>query len=93
MHQYSEQDLLTALSDSREWGVPFNTLRSRIQGSESHVIAAKSQQRLSKTQEEHLNAWVLGQQVLGVPLTNGQIRQFATRVLKLRGAHLELGKR
>ena len=93
MHQYSEQDLLTALSDSREWSVPFNTLRSRIQGSESHVIAAESQQRLSKTQEEHLNAWVLGQQALGVPLTNGQIRQFATRVLKLKRDRLELGKR
>jgi hypothetical protein len=75
MPQYSEQDLLAALSDirngkslrlaSREWGVPFSTLRNRIQGSESHAIAAESQQKLSKSQEDHLTAWVLTQEALG----------------------------
>ena len=69
MHQYTEQDLLTALNNvrngkslklaSREWGVPFSTLRDRNQGSENHTFAAESQQRLSKIQEKHLSTWVL----------------------------------
>ena len=64
MYQYTEQDLLAALADvrngkplrqaSREWGVPFSTLRDNNEGSESHAVAAESQQRLSKIQEEHL---------------------------------------
>jgi 4-hydroxybenzoate polyprenyltransferase len=103
MHQYTEQDLLTALSDvrngkslklaSREWGVPFSTLRDRNQGSESHTFAAESQQRLSKIQEEHLSTWVLAQEALGVPLTHGQIREFASRLLVIKGDYKKLGKR
>ena len=103
MHQYTEQDLLAALSDvrngkslklaSREWGVPFSTLRDRNQGSESHTFTAESQQRLSKIQEEHLSTWVLAQEALSVPLTYGQIRQFASRLLVIKGDHKKLGKR
>ena len=65
MRQYTEQDLLAALSDirngkslrlaSRERGVPLSTLQNRNEGSENHVLAAESQQRLSKIQEEHLS--------------------------------------
>ena len=33
-------------------------------------------------QEEHLSTWVLAQEALGVPLTHGQIRQFASRLLQ-----------
>lgn len=52
MPRYTEQDLFTALSDirnrkslkpaSKEWGVPFSTLRNRIQGIENRVIIAES---------------------------------------------------
>ena len=103
MHQYTEQDLLAALSDvrngkslrlaSREWGVPFTTLQNRNQGSESYALAAESKQRLSKTQEEHLSTWVLAQEALGVPLTHSQIRQFVSRLLAIKGDHQQLGKR
>jgi hypothetical protein len=65
MHQYTEQDLCTALSDirnrkslrqaSREWGVPSSTLSCRNRGQESYSLAAESQQRLSPSQEEHLS--------------------------------------
>jgi hypothetical protein len=103
MHQYTEQDLLEALNDitngkslrlaSREWGIPLTTLHNRIQGRESHTFASESQQRLSKIQEEHLTTWVLAQEALGVPLTHGQIREFASRLLVIKGDHKQLGKR
>ncbi|KAH8585968.1 hypothetical protein B0O99DRAFT_529653, partial [Bisporella sp. PMI_857] len=60
------------------WSVLFSTLRNRMQDTENRVIAAKSLQKLSKAQKEHLFNWVLTQEALGVPLTHGQIRQFAT---------------
>jgi hypothetical protein len=103
MHQYTEHDLYMALNDvrngkslrqaSREWGVPSSTLSDRNKGQESHTIAAESQQRLSSSQEEHLSNWVLAQEALGVPLTHGQIRQFAGRLLVIKGDNQVLGKR
>ena len=103
MHQYTEHDLLAALSDvrngkslrlaSREWGIPLSTLYNRNKGYESHTIGAKNQQRLPPNQEEHLSTWVLAQEALGVPLTHGQIRQFASRLLVIKGDNQELGIR
>ena len=103
MAQYTEHDILMALGEvrnekslrlaSREWGIPFSTLRHRIQGKENHSIAAESQQRLSKVQEDHLSTWILAQEALGVPLTYSQIKQFANRVLTIKGDHQKLGKR
>ena len=103
MPRYSEQDLIMALNEvangkslrlaSREWGIPRATLYNRNHGGTTHSIAAEDQQRLSKVQEEHLSTWVLAQEALGVPLTHGQIRQFAVRVLKIKGDHQELSKR
>ena len=103
MHQYTEQDLLAALNDvrngkslrlaSQEWGIPLTTLYNRNQGQENHTLAAESQQRLSKIQEEHLSTQVLAQEALGVPLTYGQIWQFAGRLLAIKGDYKELRKR
>jgi hypothetical protein len=103
MRQYSEQDLCAALNDvkngkslklaSREWGIPYTTLQNRNQGQESHTLAAENQQRLSPSQEEHLSNWVLAQEALGVPLTHGQIRQFAGRLLVIKGDNQPPGKR
>jgi Tc5 transposase DNA-binding domain len=70
-----------------------STLQNRNHGREKHALASESQQRLSKIQEEHLSTWVLAQEALGVPLTHGQIRQFAGRLLVIKGDHKELGKR
>jgi hypothetical protein len=103
MRQYSEQDLCAALNDvkngkslklaSREWGIPYTTLQNRNQGQESYTLAAENQQRLSPSQEEHLSNWVLAQEALGVPLTHGQIRQFAGRLLVIKGDNQPPGKR
>jgi 4-hydroxybenzoate polyprenyltransferase len=103
MTQYTEDDLNHAIEDvangkpkklaAREWGVPESTLRNRIKGSENHSIAAESQQRLSKVQEDHLANWVLTQEALGVPLTHAQIKEFAQRLLTIKGDYKSLGKR
>jgi hypothetical protein len=103
MPRYAKSDLLAALHDiqngkslrlaSREWGIPLTTLYNRNHSSSSHTFAAEIQQRLSKLQEEHLTAWVLAQEALGMPLTYGQIRDFAKRVLDIKGDYEQLGKR
>ena len=64
MPRYTEDDLAQAIEDiangkfvrraAREWGIPYGTLRDRIEGSENHSSAAESQQRLSKVQEDYL---------------------------------------
>jgi 4-hydroxybenzoate polyprenyltransferase len=103
MPQYTEDDIAQAIKDvangaalksaAKEWGVPPNTLRDRIKGSEGHSIAAESQQRLSRVQEDHLANWILAQEALGVPLTHAQIKEFAQRLLVLKGDPRLLGKR
>ena len=65
----------------------------RTKGSESHSNAAESQQRLSRVQEEHLTQWVLTQEALGLPPTHAQIREFAQRVLAIKGDYQLLRKR
>jgi 4-hydroxybenzoate polyprenyltransferase len=44
-------------------------------------------------QEDHLSTWILAQEALGVPLTHGQIKQFANRVLEIKGDHQKLGEK
>ena len=95
MPRYTKDDLAQALNDvankkpireaAREWGIPYPTLRMRTKGSESHSNAAESQQRLSRVQEEYLTQWVLTQEALGLPPTHAQIREFAQRVLAIKG--------
>ena len=103
MPRYTEDDIAQALNDvankkpirqaAREWDVPYHTLRNRVEGKESHSNAAESQQRLSRVQEDHLTQWVLTQEALGHPPTHGQIKEFAQRVLAIKGDNQPLGKR
>ena len=103
MPQYTEDNILRAIEDvvnhkhiqqaAREQGVPYYTLRNRTKGSENHSIAVEGQQRLLRVQEEHLNQQVLTQEALGLPPTHTQIREFAQRVLAIKGDNQPLGKR
>ena len=87
MPWYTKDDIAQAIKDvangksltsaAKEWGVPHSILWDRIRGSEPHSLAAESQQRLSRVQEDHLANWVLTQEALGVPLTHAQIKEFA----------------
>ena len=77
---------------ARNWGIPRSTLRSRITGTQPRAIAFASQQKLSPTQESHLVEWIQVQAALGLPPTHQQIREFAERILRLRGGPQTLGK-
>ena len=103
MPLYTEDDIKQALDDIEngkstrqaaiDWGVPPSTLLDRKNETENHSKAAESQQKLSRAQEDHLAAWVLTQEALGVPLTHAQIKEFAQRLLVLKGDDKPLGKR
>ena len=52
MPQYTKDNMILAIRDiangkslklaAKEWGIPFSLLRNRIQGTETHSIAAES---------------------------------------------------
>jgi hypothetical protein len=101
MRHYSEVELLKAVAEvrlgravktvARQYSIPRTTIQSRIKGVESHATAAAHLQRLSKVQEQHLVDWITTQDALGLPPTHSQIRELATRVLRVGGDHHPLG--
>ena len=103
MKQYTEYNISQAIEAitrgqsirraALEWGVPNATIRNRLQGAQPHGEAAQGQQRLSKTQEDHLAQWVLTQAALGLPPTHSQLKTFAERILAVREDTRPLGKR
>ena len=102
MTKYTETDIHHALEAiasgvstkkaSRDWAVPRATLYNRICGRECRKDAFSALQRLTKTQEKQLTEWILLQDALGLPPTHSQIRQFAQRMLAVKGDHIPLGK-
>jgi hypothetical protein len=102
MPRYTEDDILQAIQDvlngisvkraSTKWGIPRSTLQLRILGGETHKKAAENQQKLSKSQGNHLANWILSQEALGTPLIHTQIKDFAQRLLAFKGDDLKLGK-
>jgi len=100
--RYTESDIHHALEAvasggsikkaSRDWGVPRATLYNRMHGHECRKDAFSSLQRLSQTQENQLTEWILIQDAMGLPPTHSQIKQFAQRMLAVKGDHTQLGK-
>ncbi|KAM4063975.1 Tc5 transposase DNA-binding domain-containing protein [Hirsutella rhossiliensis] len=82
----------SAKKAARDWGVPRATLYNRMHGHECRKDAFSALQRLSQTQEKQLTEWILIQDALGLPPTHSQIRQFAQRMLAVKGDHTPLGK-
>ena len=79
---------------SEAWGVPFSTLRDRVNANaqpkgqyKAHVM-----QKLSPHQEKHLADWVLTQEALGLPVKHRQIEVFANRILCASGSNETVGK-
>lgn len=102
MNRYTKYNLTQALEAvangqsarkaALDWGIPKSTLQNRLYGHESHQQAAESQQRLSPVQEGHLTNWILVQEALGLPPTHAQIKEFAQRILAIKGDYEPLGK-
>ena len=102
MKPYTEDDIQQALQSvangqslrkaALEWGVPRSTLQHRLQGTQPWESAFAQRQRLSPSQESHLVEWVRIQAALGLPPTHQQVRDFADRILRLRGDPQGIGK-
>ena len=100
---YTEYDVMEALDAiakgtkvrraSLDWGVLRTTLQNRIYGHESYQDAAILQQRLAPVQENHLTDWILVQESIGLSPTHTQIKDFAQRLIAVRGDTTILGKR
>ncbi|KAH0491906.1 hypothetical protein TgHK011_003308 [Trichoderma gracile] len=103
MAQLDEDAISSALTDvkngtsqrkaAKRWGVSRTTLQKRLKGSQPRCDAYENLQTLSKEQESLLVQWVQAQDKLGLPPTNDQIKDFASRVVRAGGDSQPLGKR
>jgi len=80
-------DALTAIADgmpiraaAREWGIPESTLRTRLNGAQSHRDASSHLRVLSDDQEDELVQFIINQSVLGLALTRFEVRAMAARL-------------
>ncbi|KAF6809210.1 hypothetical protein CPLU01_15545 [Colletotrichum plurivorum] len=102
MKQYTEAQVNQALNAiangtsqrkaSLEYGVPKTTIVRRLQGVKGRDGAWARYQRLSPEQETHLTEWVRVQATLGLPPTHQQLRDFAERILVVKGDTQPLGR-
>ena len=101
MPKYTENDLQNALASittgmpvkraAQQWGVPESTIRNRIKGRTPRALAYTPYQRLVPEQEKALAHWILGQAILGSPLTHAQLRGLAQHILYQGGDERPLG--
>ena len=103
MPSYTEDDIKNALLDlangdamatvTARHSVPRTTLRDRQSGAQSRRQARTDQQRLSATQEDRLEQWILRQEALGYAPTHAQVRAIATGVVRVNGDQQPLGRK
>ncbi|GAB0132367.1 hypothetical protein EsDP_00000807 [Epichloe bromicola] len=102
MAKYTERDLQEAVrevqqgtsqrSAAKRWHIPRATLQDRLNGGISHAEAHECRQRFSRQQEKLLSRWIFHLDALGVPPTQGQFEEFASRILVVHGDQQPLGK-
>jgi len=103
MPSYTEDDIEQAFLDlangdamatvAIRHGIPRTTLRDRQSGAQTIRQAHSDQQRLSATQEDQLEQWILHQEALGYAPTHAQLRAIATSILQANGDQQPLGKK
>jgi len=101
MPLYTEDDVAHALLDLADGStlraaaarhrIPKNTLRGRQLGAQPARQGHGDQQRLTPTQEDLLEQWIIRQEALGYAPTHAQIRAIATGVLQATGDQQPLG--
>jgi hypothetical protein len=102
MPKYTEKDLQEAVrevqqgtsqrSAAKRWHIPRATLQDRLNGGISHAEAHECRQRFSRQQEKLLSRWICHLAALGVPPTQAQFEEFASRILVVHGDSQPLGK-
>ncbi|KAL6406462.1 putative transposase [Ilyonectria robusta] len=73
-------------------GVPYSTLRGRINGTESRNEAHRWRQLLHKHREKQLCKWLIFQDKPGMALTHGQIRKLVISLLGENSRNQAIGK-
>ena len=77
---------------AREAGVNNDTFRRYLKGKESHATGHEGQQRLSKEQEDALEAIILESSALGYPPGTAEVLDCANYFLQLKQPSATLGK-
>nr|ABG26270.1 transposase [Ophiostoma ulmi] len=102
MHDYTEDDLQAAINAvknntsfrdaSKQYGVPFSTIPSRVCGSKPRSLAFQSFQKLSEAQETRLANWIIIQGTLGRPPTHSQVKAVAASLIGASAGEKVIGK-
>ena len=103
MPSYTEDDVKLAVLNlangdamataATRHGVPRTTLRDRQSGAQPIQLAHEDQQRLSATQEDQLERWIITQEALGYAPTHAQVRAIVTGILRTNGDYQPLGRK
>jgi hypothetical protein len=100
---YTEEDMIDAIQDitengmsqyraAQKYGIPQQTISSRITGQTALANQIQPKQHLSKNQEAHLASWILRQEDLGYAPSHSQIRACVLALLKRQGCESKLGR-
>lgn len=102
MPKYTEDQVKQAIDQAnatknvkaaaKAWGIPYSTLRHRLEGIGPKYRAQSHRQRLSPAEEEHLASWVMSQRTLGLAPTLGQLREFAQHIAANSGDDRPIGQ-
>ena len=102
MPKYTEDQVKQAIDQAdatknvkaaaKAWGIPYSTLRHRLEGIGPKYKAQSHRQRLSPAEEEHLASWVMSQRILGLAPTLGQLREFAQHIAANSGDDRPIGQ-
>jgi hypothetical protein len=90
---YTEESLANALFDitdnglsqyqaAQKWGIPQQTISSRLHGQMALADQIQPQRHLSKNQEDKLVSWILRQESIGYAPSHSQIRACVLALLK-----------
>lgn len=103
MPKYTETEVMSAIqavhhgqsirSAAQQWGIPSETLRTRILGVQPKSLAFCHQQKVPVVQETRLAEWVATQSALGHAPSHQMLQEYAQSMLQASGEPIALGKK
>ena len=101
--KYTEDDMAEAIlkvtdngisisQAAQRWGIPHNTLSTRMDGIPAVSEQIQPNQKLSNYQEDQLALWILRQEALGYAPSHSQIRACVLTLLSRQGLEASLGR-
>ena len=83
---YKSQDKPNISQLARQFGVPYERLRSRVKGRKSLFQRTPTSRRLNGTQEAALCRYLDHRDTIGKPLKQSEVRDVATKILRQENA-------